>query len=68
MFGIQTGVAISFLVKRRKASGCRIHYGRRPEFETKEEKLSFLHSSDLERAAPDLIRPDAKQNWLQLTS
>jgi predicted helicase len=68
VFGIQIGVAISFLVKRRKASGSRIHYGRRPEFETKDEKLVFLHNTDLERAAPELIRPDAKHNWLNLTA
>ena len=53
VFGIQTGVAVSFLVKRRKTTGSRIHYGRRPEFETREEKLVFLHSADLERAAPE---------------
>jgi len=68
VFGIQIGVAISFLVKRRGASGHRIRYGRRPEFETKEEKLVYLHNSDLEHAAPDLIHPDAKHNWLNLTS
>jgi predicted helicase len=68
VFGIQTGVAISFLVKRRKASGCRIHYGRRPEFETRDEKLAFLHDASIERAAADAIRPDAKHNWLRLTS
>jgi len=68
VFGIQIGVAISFLVKSSGASGIRIHYGRRPEFETKEEKLIFLHTTDLEHAAPTLIRPDAKHNWLRLTS
>lgn len=68
VFGIQIGVAISFLVRRHKAKGGRIHYGRRPEFETREEKLVFLHSVDLKRAAPDLVRPDAKHNWLNLTN
>jgi predicted helicase len=68
VFGIQIGVAISFLVKRRGASGSRIHYGRRPEFETKEEKLVYLHNADLAHAVPDLIHPDAKHNWLNLTS
>ncbi len=29
VFGIQTGVAISFMVKRAKAKGCRIFYARR---------------------------------------
>jgi predicted helicase len=68
VFGIQIGVAISFLVKRRGGSGCRIHYGRRPEFETAEEKLVFLHQSNIQAAAPNLIQPDAKSNWLRLTN
>jgi predicted helicase len=42
VFGIQTGVAISFMVKRAKQKGCRIFYARRPEMETAEEKRSFL--------------------------
>ena len=44
VFGIQTGVAISFMVKRAKQKGCRIFYARRPEMETAEEKLAFLNS------------------------
>jgi predicted helicase len=68
VFGIQTGVAISFLVKRQTASGNRIHYGRRPEFETREEKLIYLHNNDLSHAAPIEIVPDDKQNWLNLTA
>ena len=68
VFGIRIGVAISFLVKRRAGSGTRIHYGRRPELETREEKLVFLHNTDLKRAAPDLIHPDANHNWLNLSS
>jgi hypothetical protein len=45
VFGIQTGVAISFFVKRQGVSGkkgCRVFYARRPEMETAEEKLSWL--------------------------
>src|SRR3546814_6777172 len=38
VFGIQTGVAISFLVKKRGSRGARIFYTRRPEMETAEEK------------------------------
>ena len=30
VFGIQTGVAISFMVKKRGRKDCRIHYVRRP--------------------------------------
>jgi len=81
VFGIQTGVAISFLVKRRSATravkggkgvrgehACRIFYTRRPEFETAEEKLSWLGQSKLSELATEEVRPDAKGNWINLTS
>ena len=67
VFGIQTGVAISFFIKRHKAKGCRIFYARRPEFETAEEKLSFLSSSGLSKVQFEEIRPDTKHNWINLT-
>jgi len=67
VFGIQTGVAIGFLVKRAKAQGCRIFYSRRPEFETAEEKLSWLSKARIDRIEHVEIRPDAKHNWLNLT-
>jgi predicted helicase len=68
VFGIQTGVAISFLVKRKAAKGGRVFYARRPELETAEDKLAFLGSAALSRMTLDELRPDAKQNWLNLTS
>jgi predicted helicase len=68
VFGIQTGVAISFLVKRKGSQGGRVFYARRPEMETAEEKLAFLGSGALSRMTTDELRPDAKQNWLNLTS
>lgn len=64
VFGIQTGVAISFLIKREKRHGCRIFYIRRPELETAEEKLEFLGSVKMERLEFDEIQPDAKGNWI----
>jgi predicted helicase len=68
VFGIQTGVAISFLVKRKGSKGGRVFYARRPELETAEDKLAFLGSGALSRMTLDELRPDAKQNWLNLTS
>ena len=48
VFGIQTGVAISFMVKRQGAGKdkkpARVFYVRRPEMETAEEKLAFIAS------------------------
>ena len=67
VFGIQTGVAIGFLVKRAKAQGCRVFYTRRPELETAEEKLAWLAKSKLGALERSEIRPDAKHNWLNLT-
>ncbi|MGH6811737.1 MAG: type ISP restriction/modification enzyme, partial [Methylocella sp.] len=67
VFGIQTGVAISFLAKRKGAIGCRIHYARRPEMETAEEKLTYLSAARLAAIQFDEVKPDAKQNWIDLT-
>jgi predicted helicase len=67
VFGIQTGVAISFLVKRKTATGCRIFYARRPEMETKEDKLAFLDGSQLSELAVEEVRPDSKANWINQT-
>ena len=67
VFGIQTGVAISFLVKRHQAAGCRIFYSRRPELETADEKLSFLANTKLEDAGLEEIRPDRNGHWINLT-
>ncbi len=70
VFGIQTGVAISFFVKRHGAAGkkgARVFYARRPEMETAEEKLACLGSArasalDVRRGAAgreeELAQPD----------
>jgi predicted helicase len=50
VFGIQTGVAVSFLVKQNKiAERARIFYARRPELETRDDKLTFLSSAGCRR-------------------
>lgn len=70
VFGIQTGVAISFFVKKpskAKDHRCRIYYARRPELETAEEKLAWLGQSRLATVASEEVTPDAKGNWLNLT-
>ena len=68
VFGIQTGVAISFLVKKRGSKGARIFYTRRPEMETAEEKLSFLARNPLRGLVMEEVAPDKASNWLNLTS
>lgn len=64
VFGIQTGVAISFLVKRAKTRGCRIHYARRPQLETAEEKLGFLGSTGFNAVAFDDVEPNESNDWI----
>lgn len=66
VFGIQTGVAISFMVKRQRTQGCRIFYVRRPEFETAEDKLGFLSRSALADLSAEEVQPDRKHNWINL--
>lgn len=68
VFGIQTGVAITFLVKRKKAQGCRIFYARRPELESAPEKLAFLGSVKLEDIAFEEICPDKRHNWINVAA
>ena len=75
VFGIQTGVAISFMVKRQQPAKekaqdkkpARVHYVRRPEMETAEEKLSFLASHPMRAIDFEQISPDKKAHWLNLT-
>jgi predicted helicase len=71
VFGIQTGVTITFLIKTNKQSKspCKIYYSRRPEFETKTEKLAFISHSALEniKHESELITPDKKHNWINQT-
>lgn len=64
VFGIQTGVAISFLVKSRKKHPFRVFYGRLPEFDTAEEKLAFLGTSRLPGIKFEHLTPDKRFNWL----
>ena len=72
VFGIQTGVAISFMVKRTSAtkdkSPARVHYIRRPELETADEKLAFLASHPMRRLDFDEVQPDKTSNWVNLTN
>lgn len=70
VFGIQTGVAISFFVKKlskAKEHRCRIYYTRRPELETAEDKLAFVGHARLATLPAEEVRADAKGNWLNLT-
>jgi predicted helicase len=65
-FGIQTGVAISFFVRCRKAKGCSIRYLRRPEFDKADEKLAWLSTARLSELSPERIFPDDRGQWINL--
>ncbi len=68
VFGIQTGVAISFMVKRRLTTGKpRILYARRPEMETRDDKLAFLSTARLSTLEAAPITLDTKQVWINKT-
>jgi predicted helicase len=69
VFGIQTGVAMVFLVKKKgKSSGAVIRYARRPEMETAEDKLTAIGSiGGLSKLTVETIQPDRKHDWLNLS-
>lgn len=98
VFGIQTGVAIMFLVKKNNlypaqtkkefkelkkeypiaeepvleyknkkyysVETTRINYVRRPEMDTIEDKLTWLHESKMENIDFEPITPDKNHNWI----
>lgn len=72
VFGIQTGVAISFMVKRVSGSkdknSARVFYLRRPEMESAEEKLTFLASHAMRDLEFDEVQPDKSGHWVNLTN
>ncbi len=69
VFGIQTGVAMVFLVKKKgHKGGAVIRYARRPEMETAEEKLAAISSiGGLGKLTVETIQPDKKNDWLNLS-
>lgn len=64
VFGIQTGVAICFLVRKKGMDGCAIRYVRRPEEETAEDKLSWLGAASIATTPMSLQKPNARHDWL----
>ncbi|WP_461113784.1 type ISP restriction/modification enzyme [Spirosoma jeollabukense] len=66
VFGIQTGVAIMFLIKQTKERGqkCQIRYTSMLDEWTRKEKLSWFDEHHLKEIDFDFIIPDAKQNWI----
>ena len=68
VFGIQTGVAIMFLVKKEEKSGnCKIEYSVMEDNWRKEEKLDWLRTHKLQDIPFEKITPDKNNNWINLT-
>ena len=68
VFGIQTGIAIMFLVKKLKRDNhiCRIQYFSLDDFWRKEEKLRWLSENSLEKILFEQIQPDKNNNWINI--
>jgi predicted helicase len=65
---IKVGIAISFMV--RKASSkepCSIHYAAVRDYAKLEEKQSFIAGKRLSDIAFEIVKPDAKHNWVGLS-
>ena len=68
VFGIQTGVAICFLIRKNGVEGCTIRYVRRPEDETAEDKLSWMGVADLKSLPTSVVKPNSRHDWLNTES
>ena len=67
VFGIQTGVAIMFLVKKEdKVGDCKIEYAVMEDNWRKEEKLDWLRTHKLQNISFQKITPDKNNNWINL--
>ncbi len=65
---IRVGVAIWFCVRKKEINGCKIMYETVRDYAKADEKLSFISSKPLRERHFDFIKPDAKNNWINLTS
>lgn len=71
IFGIQTGVAIMFLVKKAASPtpvsrNCEIRYISLDDFWRKEIKLQWLAENKIQDIPFEIIRPDKNNNWINL--
>jgi len=71
VFGIQTGVAILFLIKqprkpKTKKTPCHIRYVALEDEWLKEKKLTWLNENPLRSISFEHIRPDKDSNWINL--
>ncbi len=63
---IRVGIAIWFCVKKQGAKGCTIRYEAVHDYAKAEEKLSYVSTRFLRDRQFEYIKPDAKNNWINL--
>lgn len=70
VFGIQTGVAIMFLVNKISKSKkyCKINYFALSDQNIKEVKLQWLNENKFSEISFENIFPDKNHNWINLTN
>lgn len=70
IFGIQTGVAVMFLVKKHEQENaqCLIRYAALDDFWRKEQKLQWLAQNPLKNISFEHIQPDKNNNWINLAA
>ncbi len=70
VFGIQTGVAMMFLVRKenRNENGCQIYYNGEIKDEWRKEiKLDWIKNQNLGSITFNNLTPSSKHNWLNIT-
>ena len=65
---IRVGVAIWFCVKKKGMLGCKIMYEAVRDYAKAGEKLDFVSNRPLGERPFNLIQPDSKNNWINLTN
>ncbi|MBA2249171.1 MAG: N-6 DNA methylase [Chitinophagaceae bacterium] len=71
VFGIQTGVAVLFLVKSThkqiKTDPCKIEYVAMDDFWKKEEKLAWFAEHEIKNIEFENVTPDKNNNWINIS-
>jgi predicted helicase len=65
---IRVGIAIWFCVKKRGVSGCKVMYESVRDYAKSDEKRDFVSSKSLRERTLQLLQPDAKNNWINLSN
>ncbi len=61
---IRVGVAVYFLVRKKGAKGCHIHYNAIADYANAEDKQGYLRENKITDLKFQPIRPDKNHNWI----